>query len=138
MMAQKAMTTKELDEIFCKLQGVEQFVVGNIALDRYRHFFLNLDEAQKLDCLNARGHALPRIKDSVSLVKRNGKRIPPIIDLLIDVRRCRSWGFVPGHPIREALRGMIKRELPVLKARIAENKRARVERNRKPEQLRLF
>ena len=137
-MAQKAMTTQEIDEIFYTLQGVEQFVVGNVALARHRKFFLNLADGEKLAILNERGHGLPAVKEPVSLVKRNGKNIPRIIDLLIDVRRCRYWGFVPGHPIREALRGLISLELPVLKARIAENKRARTERNRKPVQLRLF
>lgn len=55
-MAQSVMTTQELDETFCHLQGVEQFVCGNIALARYGRFFLNLADGEKLSILYERGH----------------------------------------------------------------------------------
>ena len=72
------------------------------------------------------------------LVHRNGKKMPVIIDLLIDVRRCMYAGFGPGHPIRETLRDLIRIEQPLLAARIAEAKRVRLEKNRKPVQMRLW
>jgi len=75
---------------------------------------------------------------SDGMVDRENKKIPVIIDLLIDVRRCQYAGFLPGHPIREALRDLIRIEQPLLAARIAEAKRIRSERDRKPVQMRLF
>jgi len=49
------MTTKEIDNLFTELHGVEQFVIGNIALERHGKFFLNLTDDQKLEILNNRG-----------------------------------------------------------------------------------
>jgi len=72
------------------------------------------------------------------IVHHNGKDVPVIIDLLIDIRRCRYAGFLPVHPIREVLRDLIRIEQPLLAARIAEAKRVRMERNRKPVQMRLW
>ena len=74
----------------------------------------------------------------VGMVGRNGMRIPAIIDLLRDLLKCRRAGFTPGHPIRQALRHLIVIEEPFLKARIDERKRVRLEKERKPIQLRLF
>jgi hypothetical protein len=70
--------------------------------------------------------------------ERFGKKIPIMIDLLIDVRRCQYAGFLPGHPIRDALRDLIRIEQPLLQARIARAKEERELLNRKPIQMRLW
>jgi hypothetical protein len=70
--------------------------------------------------------------------ERFGKKIPVMIDLLIDIRRCQYAGFLPGHPIRDALQYLIKKEQPYLKARIARAEAERERLNRKPIQMRLW
>jgi hypothetical protein len=70
--------------------------------------------------------------------ERFGKEIPIMLDLLIDVRRCKYAGFLPGHPIRDALEELIKKEQPHLEARIARAKAEREARGRKPIQMRLW
>ena len=64
--------------------------------------------------------------------------VPRMIELLQEIRKCNRFGFEVGHPIRDALRDLIRIEQPILAARIANNKAERDERNRKPTQLRLF
>jgi hypothetical protein len=70
--------------------------------------------------------------------QRFGKNIPVMLDLLIDLRRARYAGFEIGHPIRDALRDLIRIEQPLLRARIAEAKAERERINRKPIQMRLW
>jgi hypothetical protein len=70
--------------------------------------------------------------------QRFGKNIPVMIDLLIDLRRARYAGFEIGHPIRDALRDLIRIEHPLLQARISEAKAERERLNRKPIQMRLW
>jgi hypothetical protein len=76
--------------------------------------------------------------DNPGYKERFGKMIPVMIDLLIDVRRCQYAGFLPGHPIRDALRELIQEEAPRLKYRIARAKAERERLNRKPIQMRLW
>lgn len=125
------MTTKEIDHLFTSLHGVEQFVCGNIALDRHRKFFLNLPDAEKLAILKERGHLDGSLIDQP-------KNIPVMIDLLQCVRRARKAGFGEGHPIRQSLRELIRIEQPILAASIAKSKAERDARNRKPTQMRLW
>jgi hypothetical protein len=80
----------------------------------------------------------PNDSDYRKFRERFGKNIPVMIDLLIDVRRCRYAGFLPGHPIREVLRDLMRAEAPRLKARIARAEAEREARNRKPIQMRLW
>ena len=69
------MTTKEIDDLFLRLQGVEQFVIGNIALDRHKRFFLNLDDSEKLAILKERGHTYPPVAGSLEKVPVKGVKI---------------------------------------------------------------
>lgn len=70
------------------------------------------------------------------MATRHGKAIPVIIDLLREVRRCQYAVFLPGHPIRDVLRDLIRVEMPLLKARIAARNRERQKHNiGKPVQL---
>lgn len=66
------------------------------------------------------------------------KNVPFIILLLQDIRKCQRFGFGDGHPIREAVRDMIRIEQPKLKARIEKTRIERELRNRKPVQMRLW
>ena len=66
------------------------------------------------------------------------KNIPVIIDLLQGIRKCNRFGFEIGHPIREALRDLLRVEGPKLKARIARARAEREAKNRKPVQMKLW
>jgi len=66
------------------------------------------------------------------------KNIPVVIDLLRGINMCNRFGFEIGHPIREALRALLRVEGPILRESIAKSKEEREAKNRKPQQMRLF
>lgn len=74
-------------------------------------------------------------------MSENNNDIPVMIVLLRDMLKCNRFGFHNGHPIREAIRDLIRIEQPVLRAKIERARQERDVRNRKtkkPIQLRLW
>jgi hypothetical protein len=59
-------------------------------------------------------------------------------NLLRGINKCNQFGFEEGHPIREALRDLLRIHGPAFKKRIKQLRDERDARNRKPIQLRLF